>query len=583
MKKFFTLLLFLLILLPVWAQSVIQRAYLDAAGNPQVETLKAKLYNSESQTDSNLNSPEKILEFSAEAFVVASYNRGAVLADLDKDGAQEIIFGSNDTLYALKGNGALHFKTKLDGPILRPPAIGEVTGEGNLQLAVNYGHTHPFSNGGGVTLLDQDGNEMPGWPAVFENRMMPNSPALSDLDGDGQLEIVTADFVSGDVSNIYVLKSDGTLFNENWPVEIEKVAAFTPSVGDINNDGSKEIVIAGSSSGMYAINTEGEFLPGFPVIHEGVNYSYQSPILADITGDGNLEIIGSNHGDHSAFYAMDSEGEYVDGWPIPLPSWTYSPPTVTDLNDDGTYQIFMGSPLAGQDTAPVIYGFNKDGDNLDGFPIAKQGGNEGVITVADIDGDGTPELIFGSNITQDGNGFIHAYSLDGSGELEGFPLRPKGFTFMNGAVVGDVTGNGEMELISTSYVQGDQGIESTIITVYALGIPYDPAAVISNGYKGGNTLDGVFDNQEMGLEDFTSNAVKVYPNPSDGLVRISLEKAASNFSMNVFDLTGKMVFQINRSKNTNEHEIDLEKLTSGMYIIHIQADDQQSTLKWIKK
>ncbi|HOI31898.1 MAG TPA: T9SS type A sorting domain-containing protein, partial [Bacteroidales bacterium] len=184
-------------------------------------------------------------------------------------------------------------------------------------------------------------------------------------------------------------------------------------------------------------------------------------------------------------------GSYRAGWPVAVPEnyWTYSPPTVVDLNGDGNYSIFMSRPT-GEDAAPMLYGFNPDGSMMDNFPITKSGGLEGFISVADIDADGEHELIFGSNLMIEGMGFIHAYKMDGSGELEGFPLRPTGFTFMNGANLGDIDGDGLVDLVALSYEQNFSPTDSVFINAYRLEVDIETANILAGTYKGSNDHSG---------------------------------------------------------------------------------------------
>ena len=51
-------------------------------------------------------------------------------------------------------------------------------------------------NDGYIHVLDYNGNDYPGWPKYIDRNNLASSPAIGDIDKDGQLEIVmlAADF-----------------------------------------------------------------------------------------------------------------------------------------------------------------------------------------------------------------------------------------------------------------------------------------------------------------------------------------------------------------------------------------------------
>src|SRR5690606_23005738 len=218
---------------------------------------------------------------------------------------------------------------------------------------------------------------------------------------------------------------------------------------------------------------------------------------------------------------------------------------------------------------PTIYGMSPDGSDLANFPINKIGGNEGVITVADINNDGVMEIIFGSNITDsEGYGYLHAYSVDGSGEIDGFPLRPGGFTYLNGAVVGDIDNDGMMDISLNSYTLNfGASTDSLFISSYNLNVPYDESKILWNGYKGNNTRDGLLVEEIiMGTEDMTQNPISVYPNPSSGILNIQLKEEVSDFKINIFDLNGRNVFTQKDTVSKSLRTYNLSHLPPGTYV-----------------
>lgn len=417
--------------------------------------------------------------------------RGATLVDLTGDGRDEILVASFSTLSAFRGTGDLLWSLPLTGTATYPPSVADVTGDGEFEIVQLTGGV---PNNGRVYLLDKEGNILPGWPVSINNNWLLSAPTLADLNDDGQMEVI---FGVRTVNQIHILKADGTNFNENWPVTLSSIPAVTPSVGDINNDGTLNIIAGASDGTLYAFNPDATILPGFPVNPGNVGLSYQSPLLTDFDGDGHLSIVGATHGNSPQYYVRNSDGDYREGWPKAVPGggWTYHPPTLADISGNGAFEILTAKPI-GETPDDMLFGYDADGNMLDNFPVSKSGGLESFISVADVDGDGQHDLVFGSNLMVENKGFIHAWKTDGSGQLPGFPLRPDGFTFMNGANLGDVNGDGLLDLVAVSYEQTFSSTDSTVINVYNLGISLEDADVLFGTYKGDNTRAGLMKKTE---------------------------------------------------------------------------------------
>jgi hypothetical protein len=204
-----------------------------------------------------------------------------------------------------------------------------------------------------------------------------SSPVLVDLNGDGYWEIIhgSALDMSGSPSPlvgrlVYAWNRDGTSFlpganGKFASTDGRSFASF--AVGDIDNDGQPELVIATSSlraadgtlldaSGnpttnaigqmLYVFRRDGSSMPGFPVQPYTVNPAANlvgSPILADVNGDGYLEILVPVAG---GVIVVDRNGRGVPGMGLfeNLQDVSYlgemkSTPAVGDIDGDGILEL----------------------------------------------------------------------------------------------------------------------------------------------------------------------------------------------------------------------------------------------------
>jgi uncharacterized membrane protein len=79
-------------------------------------------------------------------------------------------------------------------------------------------------------------------------------------------------------------------------------------------------------------------------------------------------------------------------------------------------------------------------------------------------------------------------------------------------------------------------------------------------------------------DQFAAKKFKVYPNPSEGIVRI---KSETPVSVSIADITGKVVFTMNDV--TSETQMNLSSLQKGMYMATITSGSDKETQKIILK
>lgn len=276
-----------------------------------------------------------------------------------------------------------------------------------------------------------------GWPQMVYDYLF-SSPNFGDLDPFYPgLEIV----VCGKEGNIYAWHCDGTSVIGDGRIYTVSPAEIwcSPALGDVNADGSLEIVFGNrtSTNNLYVINNQGSCLPGWP--HSTSGRKIGSPVLADLDGDKDLEIIVWNI--HADLYVLhhDATGVFSkDGLLKDLPGIAFGTPAVGDITGDGDLEIVCCGGSGGDS----LYVWDRYGNDCSPFPIYVQSGGLTYSTVlGDVCGDERPEICFYTDYTDQ----VYLVSADGSilwfkdvidvADIEGCP------------VIADITGDDKPEII----------------------------------------------------------------------------------------------------------------------------------------
>ena len=262
---------------------------------------------------------------------------------------------------------------------------------------------------------------------------------LIDTNGDGRIDdndepiVVFAShsgFVDGNAARLRTV--NGRTGEEIWSVTASSLltdASAHPALGDIDGDGIPEIVMYRYYGGVVAINNDGstKWISNLPP--DPGYYNYGGISLADIDGDGNVEIFARNH-------ILNSDGSIR--WVAPVSTGHYVISYAADMDMDGTQEIIIGSRIYRIDGSDYWDNSNKgnsfsvvanfdndpypemvvkssryqislldhDGSHLWTSAIPGRGG--GAPTVSDLDGDGMPEIGIA------GGSYYAVYNHDGS-------------------------------------------------------------------------------------------------------------------------------------------------------------------------
>jgi hypothetical protein len=380
-------------------------------------------------------------------FATSAPLEGAVLVEADGDAQPEILFSTFKTVHLVNIDG-----TAVSGwPITVPsgtrvaggPAFGDLDGDGNGEVVV-CADNWPNGPIGWIYAYHTNGTVVSGFPALTGGDHS-RSPTVVDLDGDGTSEIIVGER-AWPLGGAYVVGGDGAVL-PGWPRSLDHVPASSAGAADLDGDGVKEIVYQ-SYETLYAWKLDGTNASGFPFTPGGGNvFSYSAPVFADVDDDGRPEIAFGTHNLNGGnrVYLLDDDGTLMPGWPRIVNWWVYAPPTFADLDGDEDLEIVVGDQVLSGQPADYVYAWHANGANVAGFPIGPIWAINAQVAVADIDGDGDPELIWDDNHTQGGVGALLGSHHTGT-PIDGWPLATNGTTFFNTVVIADGDLDGDLEL-----------------------------------------------------------------------------------------------------------------------------------------
>jgi hypothetical protein len=365
--------------------------------------------------------------------LVAGDFRGLHTVDM----ATANITTNNVSVFLNKNDGTGTFQGAVNYPAGPAPiylAAGDVTGDGYPDLVVANNVTPT----GTVSVLLNDGTGCGRFLAPVPCNVgdgLPQAVALADVNGDGLLDIVTANFGAGPSGSVSVLLNDRTNPGHFLPAQTYPVGG-TPyglAVADFYGDGVPSIAVSDFSTGNILILRNN---------HDGTGTFRPCTTVGNVAG----QVTGLAAGD-------------LGNGAKDLVAADYTAGCVSVLLNNGT----------GTFAAPVTYAAGT-------HPIS--------VAVADVNGDGFNDVVVANlgNDTDPGN--VSVLLNSGAGAGAGTLLAAQNFAADNQPIavaVADVNGDGLNDLLVANLASGDVSV--------LLQIPTAPAPPARPG-SGGAAVQG---------------------------------------------------------------------------------------------
>jgi len=501
----------------------------------------------------------------------------AAVGDIDGDLKPEIVFGTyfnDERIYALNAeDGSLHWSYYTGGCNDASPAIADVDQDGELEVVVPASspyHVYCFNGATG----DVEWDVSTGYPNCIDS-----PPAVADVDNDGKPEVVLGAWYG----NVFAFNGeDGSVA---WHINLGSNSYIQsgPNILDLNDDGKLDVVVAQWAGDFRVYALMGE--DGSTLWYSDVpqDHMYHGGAFADIDEDGKPEIAIGCYDNHVYVFNEDSTllWDYAESYYVGAPT------AIADLNNDNHLEI-------------VFVSYNKlgvlshTGDSL--LWSYSTGGNmfRGAA-IADIDGDGVLDVAFGSD-----DGVLRVLRGSDGQVIWTYDLESHyGQTYeMNHApVIADFNGDGKLDIfIIGGYATSSQPQNNH-------GRAYALAAGDGTGpgwpmFRHDLRHSACFHGPWPGVEEMRNTKVKMqnyeflqsYPNPFNQMTEIKFQISISGrITLKVYNIAGGLVRTlVDESKEKgcyvakwNRRSDNAKKLPAGVYFCELKAEGFTNTKKLI--
>ncbi len=428
-----------------------------------------------------------------------------------------------------------------------------------------------------------------GPPASYSTGGTVNSVTVADVNGDGNLDLVVANYNcvgsagSGCYSTIGVLlgNGDGT-FKSAVLYNSGSQGATNVAVADVNGDGKPDLLVANTCvaigncyyGGVAVLLGNGDGTFQAPVSYRSGGVSTNSVTVADINGDGLLDVVVANicgntfcNSSTVSVLLGNGDGTFQSAVSYNSGGYVANSLAVADVNGDGKPDVIVvnscgavtqcGVSGGAPGSVGVLLG-NGDGTFQSAITYPSAGQNASFVAATDVNGDGKPDLIVAnwcalggdcSNATTGAAGTLSVLMGNGDGTFQTAVPYDSGGLYAWSVAVGDVNGDGIPDLLAANgcvCATGGSRLNGTIGVLLGNGDGTFQKAVAYSLGGGPNSVATADVNRDGTLDllatSDVSNVVYVLPNTGSSTSGTGTIIVTTNSSAATFTLTGPATF-----------------------------------------
>lgn len=331
----------------------------------------------------------------------------------------------------------------------------DFNGDGKLDLAYTTGNNLTWATSWvvGIALGNGDGT----FQRAGQYKTLRYPGALAgDVNGDGKMDLVvldTSSYYAPTTISIFLGKGDGT-FQQRQDYATNVTGSGSPVLADLNGDGKLDIAFqVGSEMAVFPGNGDGTF--GNPIFSSNGIQTYALQMaVGDFNRDGKLDLAFASFAQTGMWVSLgNGDGTFQSAIAL-NPNAIADEVLVADFNGDGILDL----ATSGQTGVSVLLGVG-DGTFLTGMispdiPFVPSG-----MATADLNGDGNLDLVIAHNYHS------HVSYLLGNGDGTFQPYQVLNRPSPGELILGDFNGDGRTDFAMVTDNGSDNGNSSVSATL----------------------------------------------------------------------------------------------------------------------